>query len=386
MKKTIAFIITGLTALSLVACGQTAEAPAEAPAEETVQEAVEETDPEKEEAVGMANPWRDITEEEANSIYAKLFKAPEGATDVKWSIMDSAADPSGFPGPLVQMMFTLDGREFTARMQTAPEDSADISGMFYDWTVTDDATLHGWGGDNMPATCSRYVGENEYADLCSWYDIEYGAAYTLSVTDKDLDGFDIQAIAEAIYNPENEPGFNMPDDDEEAHVPFDITGCDTFTAIVDKLPSGYGYANANIDGTDVLLITEYTYDNNAGEGTPFYAAIDADVFYYNQDGAPAYGGFVQAGGTAYPLTIADGKLYCGANHFVKAYTFNDWAYIDEWTTVEYDTDGNGTYYAFSDLHDVEGVDENGQLPDDSMMQKMYDTMANGEIIEFSVVQ
>lgn len=386
MKKTIAMIMAGITALSLVACGQTAEAPAEAPAEETVQEAVQEEAPkQEEEPVGMANPWRDITEEEANSIYAKLFTAPEGATDVKWSIMDSAADPSGFPGPLVQMMFTLDGREFTARMQTTSEDQADISGMFYEWTVTDDTTLHGWGGDNMPATCSRYVGENEYADLCSWYDIEYGAAYTLSVTDKDLDGFDIQAIAEAIYNPENEPGFNMPDDEEE-HTPFDITECDTFTDIVDKLPAGWAYANATMGEQDVLLITEYTYDYNAGEGTPLFAAIDAEVYYYSEDGVPTYAGYITSGGTAYPLTQVDKNVYTGANHFVKANAIvAGGIVIDEEASVEYDTDGNATYYAHSDLRDV-GADENGQVKDDTRMTEMYTEMGEGQIIEFSVVE
>jgi hypothetical protein len=385
MKKAIAMIMAGITALSLVACGQTQEAPAEAPVEETVQEAAPEAG--TEEVVGMENPWRDITEDEANSIYAKLFTAPEGATDVKWSIMDSAADPSGFPGPLVQMMFTLDGREFTARMQTTEEDNADISGMFYDWTVTDDATLHGWGGDNMPAKCSRYVGENEYADLCNWYDIEYGAAYTLSVTDKDLDGFDIQAIAEAIYNPENEPGNSIPDDDGiTEHVSFDITGCETFTDIVDKLPAGCAYANAKMGDTDVLLTSEYAFDNNAGEGDPYYATIEADVYCYDATGSLAYAGFITSGGTAYPLAQVGDLVYVGANHFVKAYTFAAGGMvIDEEASVEYDSNGDATYFAHSDLRDV-GADSEGKVQDDTLMNEMYGKMQAGEVIEFSVVK
>ena len=37
------------------------------------------------------------------------------------------------------------------------------------------------------------------ADLCTWYDIEIGISYSLSTTAKDLDGFDIQGIVEAMY-------------------------------------------------------------------------------------------------------------------------------------------------------------------------------------------
>ena len=79
----------------------------------------------------------------------------------------------------------------------------------------------------MPATYSRYVGDTEWADVINWYDFETGAAYSLSTVAPDLDGFDLQAIAEAIYDPGKQIGAGIPD--EEEHVAMDITDCDTFT-------------------------------------------------------------------------------------------------------------------------------------------------------------
>ncbi len=378
MKKTIALIMTGLTALTLAACGSQTQAPEEPAAREAPAEAA--STEASEEVVGLANPWTDITEEEAYQLVANGFSAPEGATNVVWSKMVS---PENESRPLVQMTFDLDGMSFTARQQTTGDTPEDISGMYYDWTVEDDVTLANWADGNMPAQCKRYIGENETADLCTWYDIELGDSYSLSVTAPDLEGFDIQAIAEQIYDPAKQVGANMPDD-EDAHIPMDITGCDTFTQIVDKLPAGWGYSNATVDGVDVLVVTENTF-NNDPDGEQM-AAIDADVYFYD-NGAPAYAGYVTSGGTAYPLTVADGKLYTGGNHYVQCFSMIDFGLvIEEEAWVEYDTDGAATYYAHSDLHDMPGADENGQVEDDTKLNELFDKMLEGEVIVFDVVK
>ena len=44
------------------------------------------------------------------------------------------------------------------------EETANISGMYYDWTVTDEGTLGNWKDGNMPCKFYRYIGEDEYAD------------------------------------------------------------------------------------------------------------------------------------------------------------------------------------------------------------------------------
>ena len=71
--------------------------------------------------------------------------------------------------------------------------------MYYEWTQQDDVTLANWADGQMKGKYYRYIGKDEWADLCTWYDEETGISYSVSVSSKDLDGFDLQAIAEALY-------------------------------------------------------------------------------------------------------------------------------------------------------------------------------------------
>ncbi|RKM59960.1 hypothetical protein D6855_09285 [Butyrivibrio sp. CB08] len=379
MKKSIAMIMTGLMVLSLTACGQAA--PAEAPAAEETEQAAAEASVESTE---IANPWRDASEEECRQLVGNGFSAPEGATNVKWSVMDSG-DPYR---QLVQMTFDLDDKSFTARQQATGDNAEDLSGMYFDWTVEDDVTLANWAGGNMAGKCKRFIGDTEWVDVCTWYDVETGDSYSLSTTAKDLDGFDIQAIAEAIYDPNKQFGANAPEESGELqeHIPMvNLDGCDTFTQIVDKLPAGSGYTNIKLGDTDVLLVASWTFDDLEGHN----AAIDAEVYSYTDSGTPQYAGFVEAAGTAYPLAVNNDKLYVGGNHFMKVYTssygFPCW---DEFAWEEFDTDGKATYYYRSDLHDIAdvGADENGVLKDNSVLSRLYDECFSGEILNFDVIK
>ena len=191
-KRGFKAILAGILMLSLAGCGKAAE--------------------EAEPMAGMANPWRDCTEEEAYQYAPNCFSAPERSTNVHWSMMvTEGQDMNGIPGPLVQMQFDLDGLSFCAREQLVPGESiVDISGMYFDWQDTENVTLANWGGGNMPAEIKTYQGEDEDAEICLWFDIETGATYSLSVDAEDLDGFDIQAVAEAIYDPAKQIGANAP--------------------------------------------------------------------------------------------------------------------------------------------------------------------------------
>ena len=183
MKKIIPFVILAML-LVLTACGQTS------PAAEPSQSG---------EAVGIANPWREITEAEAKELCPKSFSVPEGAENAAWSVLDSAADPSGTPGALVQLSFDLYGMSFTAREQITGDEALDQSGMYYDWTYHLEESLKNWADGNMACQTYRFIGDEGYADLCTWYDAEVGVSYSLSVTAKDLDGFDLLAVAEALH-------------------------------------------------------------------------------------------------------------------------------------------------------------------------------------------
>lgn len=146
--------------------------------------------------VQTVNPWRDITQAEAKELCPHSFGVPAGAENVVWSAMDS--DAEAVPGTLVQLSFDMNGDSFTAREQMTGDTAADISGMVYGWTQQDDMTLVNWADGQIKGKYFRYIGEEEWADLCIWYDEEAGVSYSLSVSSKDLDGFDLQAIAEVL--------------------------------------------------------------------------------------------------------------------------------------------------------------------------------------------
>ena len=139
----------------------------------------------------LANPWREITEEEAKALCPLSVAVPDGAENVQWSVMESAEEP------LVQLSFDLDGNFFTARAQVTGDPEADISGMYYDWTYQREESLKNWG--DAPCRSFRFIGDEGYADLCTWYDGENALSYSLGVTAEDLDGFDLLAIAEALH-------------------------------------------------------------------------------------------------------------------------------------------------------------------------------------------
>ena len=143
--------------------------------------------------VGMANPWRDVTEEEAKALCPNSFSAPEGAENVYWSVMESGERP------LVQLFFDLNGYSFTAREQATGDEAADLSGMYYTWTAEREEQLKNWADGAMTVHLFRFAGESETADCAVWYDAETGVSYSLGVTAEDLDGFDLAAVADALH-------------------------------------------------------------------------------------------------------------------------------------------------------------------------------------------
>ncbi|MBR1451716.1 MAG: hypothetical protein IJ591_08380, partial [Lachnospiraceae bacterium] len=165
MNKTKTTIITVISAIALAGCAQT-----------NVNINVNSPEDETQESVGLANPWHEYSQEAAREENIRMFVAPEGAENIHWSIMDPEEGASESEGQLIQLQFDLKDEystlSFTARYQYGAPDDKDISGMYYDWTVTDEGTLANWGEGHMPAKFYRYVGEDEMADLCTWYDLE----------------------------------------------------------------------------------------------------------------------------------------------------------------------------------------------------------------------
>lgn len=335
--------------------------------------------PGEEPAVGIANPWREITEEEATQNYPRMFKVPDGATNAVWRILDSAADDATGKGPLIELDFDIadeyGSQQFCARYEYGTSEDEDISGMYYKWSDTDEEKLAGWGGGNMDAKFYRYVGEDEMADLCTWYDIEIGISYSLSTVAPDLDGFDIQGVVEPMY-----PGDEMYFAGTGPEPDLDISGCETFTQIVDRLDPGNAYVNTKLGDVDVLLVSLGAYDDTEGH----YNCIDANVYCYVDD-VPTYLGSVASNSTAYPIAVKDGKLYTGGHHFINKYTVTD----NKLTVMEnagetFDDSGNATYYYSSeDGGDYSNID---QAVAQEAFDRLNDEMFSAEILDFDVIK
>ncbi|MBR2742149.1 MAG: hypothetical protein IKD89_01005 [Clostridia bacterium] len=156
---------------------------------------------------GMINPWKEITAEEAVSYVPFLFKTPDGAENVMWSVMQrNESDPA-----LVEAAFELGGQQYIARAQVTGDEAADLSGMYYEWGEPEEVSFANWGDGNMKG--KLYTGGDDLgmAKLCTWYDTEIGISYSLGAVGEDLSGVDMQAVADAMFAPENDPRAGIPD-------------------------------------------------------------------------------------------------------------------------------------------------------------------------------
>lgn len=156
----------------------------------------------------------------------------------------------------------------------------------------------------------------------------------------------------------------------------DMSKYPTFTRIVDSLYPNMAYANVTLDGTDVLLVANGSYDNLDGNE----AAIDSSVFMYDENGNVVFLGTVQSGGTANPLAVKDGKLYTSGHHFVTRNTVKDGKLVAEETAYEeFDTNGNATYFLET------GDGEKTEVEDDKRLQEMFEEYSEAEIVSFQKI-
>ena len=328
MKKRMVAILTVLVLCcsAVSGCGNAAKPAADAGSGEAVKE---EAVPEKEEAVKeeaseetqeaeeeeytrMANPWVDISAEEAHEIVPRLFKVPDGGEDPEWMKCEDLGDPEKGIGPMVQLSFMLDGMPFTARAQTGAPEDTDIGGNYVEWTYgPEEVTLANWGGGNMKGKMRRSRSESGYVDELTWYDVEIGILYSLSVAAEDLDGFDIQAVVEQMYDGESEPYENVPEDflQEQSGK----TSFETYDEVIAALNKGQGYAYIKLAGSDeeVLAVTDLVFEAD-------HSACEASL-YGKIDGKVKGLGLVNGNGSAYPLRLDEGILYGGDNHSYFTY-------------------------------------------------------------------
>ena len=143
----------------------------------------------------VVNPNTEITEDEAKKIYPDLFRVPKGAKNIQWTRIEA---PGSVDLPIVELSFDLNGNSFSAREAATGKTAEYAHGMNYEWTAKEPFSFTDKSGETVSGEYYRYNGEEECADLCTWYDANAGMSYSLSVTADSLDGFDLQAIVEAI--------------------------------------------------------------------------------------------------------------------------------------------------------------------------------------------
>ena len=204
-----------------------------------------------EESSGMANPWTETDAAGILSVCGVEFGIPEEADQITYQVFKSEK--------MGEMDFVLSsGAECCARVQPTSE-LEDISGAYFDWQGTEECLVNG----TYMGTIASAKDEGKDIQICNWYDDDLGLSYSVTVEDTDLNGFDIQAVAEQLC-----PVVQAPV----------ITDLSSYEAIISQLKSGQAYAFADIDKDhDALLVTNYIYDNLDGN----MAAIEATVYGYD---------------------------------------------------------------------------------------------------------
>ncbi|MBO4863117.1 MAG: hypothetical protein J5517_02010 [Eubacterium sp.] len=201
MKKSFTYIILSVSILlSLCSCSVSKKEDKKSEEVSTEQNGNEDNEKGND---SMINPWVDINEEEAKKGMTHPFKVPDGATDVIWQTYNGN-DPSESEVIYNQLLFTMNGTDYCARAYEGINEDADISGMYYEWTATEDDKLSKWGKDGCDCKVSSYVkDDNDSNDrdamLVEWYDSENSIKYSLSATGNDLNGLDIAVVADMLY-------------------------------------------------------------------------------------------------------------------------------------------------------------------------------------------
>lgn len=327
-----------MSAVVLAGCGKEAggssgnEEEKPSPTEEVAEE--EENDTPEEGGTSAVNPWRDCTEAEAEQACEGLFLLPEGAELLARKWMEGVNDGEN---PLVELDFSLDGMEYCARAQQNVNEDADISSLYYDWSVSDEnAFLSKWG---MPAKQYRYNGQDESVELISWYDPELCIAYALSTRAADLSGFDIQGIAEQMYYLLSDANYSEDIQmyqemlsrhgvalyehwDQDELRANNMSGIYALQGDDPLSVTGFAFLDLNDDGVDELLIGAIQDIDCGGtiydiytllNGSPVHVASggERDRFYIPVDGTlvkVSSGSSTTAGYRYFMLDGEDGKL------------------------------------------------------------------------------
>ena len=324
--------------------------------------------------VAMGNPWKDdVSADEVYELVDAYFIVPDGAEDVTYRINESDR--------LAEMDFTLDDLKFCARMKPT-ELLEDISGLYYEWDGELDDTVSG-----AEAKFRSAVSDSEMVHNVIWFD-ESGMSFSLMTSDKDLDGFDITAVVEAMYQPEG----NSEDDFMPSSFVEENAGkerFDSYDELISFLKPGQGYAYIELTGYDgkILAVTEETFDDPDGHKASSDAAVYAEI-----NGEVKNIGNAFCSGTAYPLRCDGSLLYTGGDNEYGSYFVTgdgDGLMMKDSITEESDEDGKASYFGFT--RETNDFDDTKDIPEDpaegeKLFKELRDKAMKQQVIDFTVVE
>jgi hypothetical protein len=232
----------------------------------------------------------------------------------------------------------------------------------------------------MPGKVYRSINDSGYVDMITWYDMEIGISYSLSVAAKDLDGFDIQAVAEQMYAEENEPYGNEPSD--FVQMQSGKTSFDSYDDVISALTAGQGYAYIKLYGSDeeLLAVTDLVFEAD-------HTAYEASI-YGTLEGKVTQLSLVSGAGSSYPLRLEDGILYAGSNHSYETYFIS--ADFGGLMMKDYITDGIDTgtneFSGFTRQENTFEAESTDFTGGEDEFQKLLSERENKPAIEFTVVE
>jgi hypothetical protein len=145
-----------------------------------------ESDGSEEQSSELPNPVRVSSYDEILATLGMTLKVPEDAENVVYQIIDIEEGPD-----IAEANFSLDQVECTYRVQSTSTPT-DISGAYYDWTVTKEIEISYCSGE------ISYIEGQE--GICLWYDTVPGLMYSVFV-DKDASEEMLLEIANEVYIP-----------------------------------------------------------------------------------------------------------------------------------------------------------------------------------------
>lgn len=202
MKKLIGMILVASMVMGLTACSGKVSNPVNVePIPESETESAqnsEAVEPDTSTGEYMGNPWVECDVKAIADKYSLYVEVPEGSTNVLFQ--DNVVINMG------EIRFTSDGVDYTYRVQFTPE-FEDISGYYAEWETDEPAVLMARVDDfytDYKGNKARVMSEHDEftqmdVQIIMWYDEVFGRTLCLCAEASDLNGFDVQAVAEQLY-------------------------------------------------------------------------------------------------------------------------------------------------------------------------------------------